>query len=776
MERAMLQARSDAKAGNRTGGVWKQQGPANIGARINAIAVHPTDENIIFAGFADGGLWKTIDGGATWNAVFDNEVVQAIGSICFDPINPDNVYVGTGDPNISGYPRGGGGMYKSQDMGKTWQYIGLKAANIISKIVIPVSNPSTIYASAMGIPFYKNSDKGVYKSTDGGATWAQVLFINDDTGVSDIVLHPTNPDLLYAVGWNRIRNSYTSLVSGPDARIWRTKDGGGSWEVLSNGLPEGDHTRMGIAIAHSNPSVIYAQYTDAVDLEFKALYKSTDGGDTWKLHTALGEKQLQGSPLGGFGWYFGKIEVNPADENDIFLLGVGLYRYQSQSDAWQSVDYTNDGSLYVHADKHDLYIRGNNLYLATDGGLYKSKVNSILEWQDIESIPTTQFYRTAYDPHVANRYWGGAQDNGTSAGNAASKDNWERYYGGDGFQMAFHPDDDQILFAESQRGNIVVSKNGGNSWQGASAGLTGSRHWDMQYIISSHDPDVMYTGTDRFLKNANGTEVDWQPISPVLTNPLSTTLIKQITSVSESPVDERILYCGTTDAMVWTSRDAGDTWDNISAGLPERYVSSIKASPTFKNTAYVTFTGYKDNDSNPHIYRTNNAGLTWTAIAGNLPPLAINDVYIYPNGLDDVLFVATDGGIYITRDGGVQWERLGNNMPLIPVFDMEYDPTDNALIAATFARGIQTYDLSQIGVQLETKTDQLYADHLEVYPTITDQYVYVKGLSDAARVAVYDANGKQILKTVGSTIDFSELSDGIYIIKAGGKSAQVVKL
>ncbi len=772
MERALVAAKINGK---RTSGFWESQGPANIGARINTISIHPNNEDIIFAGFSSGGLWKTVDGGANWRSVFENETIQSIGSICFDPLNPNIVYVGTGDPNISGYPRTGGGIYKSLDMGNTWQYIGLKSSNIISNILIPKSNPSIVYASAMGIPFYKNKDKGVYKSIDGGQNWKQVLFINDSTGVSNIVLHPTNPQVVYAIGWNRIRNNFKSTVSGPDSKIWRSKDGGEKWEVLSNGLPNGNHTRMGLAIAQSNPNVLYAQYTDDINLEFKAIYKSEDGGDNWTLHTALGEKQLSGSPLGGFGWYFGKIAVNPNDENDLFLLGISLHRYNKTLDIWEYADLSNSG-IRVHADKHDIIIKNNNLYLATDGGLYKTKLNSIQEWEDIENIPTTQFYRTAYDPHIPDNYWGGAQDNGTCSGNSASIESWERKYGADGFQMAFHPFDDQIVYAESQNGNIVVSTNMGKSWFGATNGLLGSRHWDMQYIISSHNPDILYTGTDKFYKSETGTEVEWKAISPILVNPESKSIIKQFTTLSESPIDNKILYCGTSDGMVWSTRDGGQDWVQIKNGLPLRYVSSIKASPSFKNTAYVSFTGYKDNENTPHLFKTNNIGLSWTSISGDLPPLAINDVYVYPNGFDNILFVATDGGIYITKNYGQNWERLGNNLPLIPVNDLEYDPKNNALIAATFARGIQTFNLDQIGVQLQTNTEENTASALEVFPSITAQFVYIKGVNKVDKVKVFDLSGRSIMEAKGPAIDLSTLKNGLYILNVDGVSRKVVKI
>ncbi|MBK8700869.1 MAG: hypothetical protein IPN29_15545 [Saprospiraceae bacterium] len=776
MSRAHHQALQQIKMGNRTNGSWELQGPGNIGARINSIAIHPLNSKILFAGFADGGLWRTLDGCKSWQPVFDDQIWQSIGSISFDPLNPNIVYAGTGDPNVSGYPRAGGGIYKSADLGETWTFKGLGETRIISRIAIHKSAPSTIYVAAMGTPFLKNSDRGVYKSTDAGNTWKQVLLINDSTGVSDLIIHPTNPSRLYAIGWNRIRNSNKSLVSGPDAKIFRSDDGGENWEILSNGLPTGNFTRMGICQSEGNPNVLYVQYTNANTLNLESIYKTTDGGDIWTLHTMGTDNGLPGSALGGFGWYFGKLKVNPSDENDLFLLGVGIYRYNANGGVWQDAgdnDYLKD----PHADKHDLIFSGDSIYLATDGGLYRCNLYGVPNWEDVENIPTTQFYRTAYNPHQPDSYYGGAQDNGTSSGNGATTNGWQRIWGGDGFQMAFRLDNSEVMYVETQRGNIAVTSDGGNDWDNATNGLSGSRHWDMQYIISSHDPDVLYTGTDRFYKSDVGVIPDWKPISDVLVDPSSPAIIHQFTCLSESPLDARVLYCGTSDAMVWQTRDGGNIWTRITNGLPTRYISSIKASPAKPATVYVTLTGYKDNDSKAHIYKSENYGLNWIPIAGNLPPYAINDVLIYPNGLDNILFVATDGGIYLSVNGGAFWERLGNNMPLIPVFDMDYHIENNALIGATFARGIQTFDLDQLGINLEpVQTDEnftVFTWDLESN-TVTSQ-LYLKG-EIPAKLSILDLRGKLVQSFAGTeSADIGHLLPGMYIISDGIKSVKFVK-
>lgn len=774
MEAAHRSALIKMQAGQRTDGSWKLEGPANIGARINTIAMHPTDKDILYVGFADGGLWKTTNGGRDWSPIFDNQIWQSIGSICIDPVNPNVVYVGTGDPNVSGYPRAGGGLYKSTDAGSTWKYMGLDETRIISRILVHKNAPNTVYAAAMGAPFFKHNDKGVYKSTDGGITWNQSLLINDSTGVSEIIIHPENEQILYAVGWNRVRNYKKSLVSGPDARVYKTIDGGKNWQILSNGLPQGSFTRMGICLAESDPDVVYVQYTNAQTLNLESIYKSTDGGNSFQLHTQGTENGLPGSALGGFGWYFGKIRVNPSNPNDIFLLGVGLYRYYPEEGVWRTV-LDDNSENNPHADKHDLIFRDDEMYLATDGGLYKGQLYGNPAWQDIENIPTTQFYRTAVNPHEPEFFYGGAQDNGTSVGNAEALNEWQRIWGGDGFQMAFRPDDPNVMYVETQNGNIAVTPDGGNTWDGATDGLSGSRHWDMQYIISQHNPDVLYTGTDKFYQSTSGIFPQWQAISGDLVDNSSDALIHQFTTLAESPLDPGVLYCGTSDAMVWNSIDGGLTWNRITNGLPVKYISSIKASPASISTVYVSQTGYKANDNTPHLFRSDDYGSTWVSVAGNLPPYAINDVLILPNGNDNVLFAATDGGVYITTNGGDQWERLGNNMPLIPVFDMDYDGQNNKLVAATFARGIQSFSLDQIGVGLQTgvkETTSIWA----VTPTLVKDKIELKGNFPNV-IEIWNIKGNRVGHYQNeSSIDLAHLKTGIYFVKGGAATFKIVKI
>jgi photosystem II stability/assembly factor-like uncharacterized protein len=759
---------------------WIVRGPANIGARINTIAVHPDNEDIIMVGFARGGVWRTENGGENWEPLFDDQLFLAIGDIEYDPSNPDIVYVGTGDPNISAHPGIGDGLYKSIDGGDTWEHLGLTPQRIISRVIVHPTNSDIIYVGAMGLPFERNNDRGLYRTTDGGETWEQVLFVSDQAGIIDMVMHPTNPDIIYAAGWDRIRNNQESIVEGPGSRVFKTYNGGDDWQLLDNGLPQEDIGRIGLAVTPAAPDAVFAQYV-GLNRDFYDVFRSNDTGDSWEAVDVVGE--LPG--LGGFGWYFGKIRVSPLSADDFFVLGVDLWRstnggvsYNMATPPWWFYE--------VHADKHDLvFLPSGNILLATDGGLYKSDFNNN-EWEDIESIPTTQFYRVAYNPNEPSFYYGGAQDNGTTGGPDLESD-WERIYGGDGFQAAFRPDNPLVMYAETQNGGIVYTDNGGGEWYSATQGISNSdrRDWNMQYFISPHDPDVMYTGTFRVYRSTNGVEPFWQPISEDLTDgQILADRYHVITTLDESPLVEGVLYVGTVDANVWRSDDGGNNWINISQGLPERYVTSVKASPSDANTLYVSHSGYKDNEFIPHIHRSINKGASWEDISSNLPNLAINDVYILPGHQDSVLFVATDGGVYGTMDSGESWERLGANMPYVQVYDMTWNEARNELVAGTFARSIYSYPLDSLFVEpadttimTSTGNPQFTGEQpVKLYPSPATDWINVEFENTepgrAYQMVILNANG-QLVRTIegkqqGSVkerLEISGMAAGWYTVK-----------
>jgi len=757
---------------------WTVQGPGNIGARINTVAVHPADENIILVGFSQGGVWRTTDGGQNWEPIFDDQPYPSTGDITFDPSNPETIYVGTGDPNISGYPWIGDGVWRSQDGGDSWEHLGLEEERIISKIIVHPTDPNIIYASAMGIPFVRNNNRGLYRSIDGGQSWEQVLFISDQAGITDFVMDPFDPNTLYASGWDRIRNNHESLIAGPGSKFYKSIDGGDTWTQLTNGLPMDDQGRTALAISEQTPGLLYA-LVNATNSVPQGIYRTVNGGQTWESIDISGIQ----NETGGFGWYFGDIRIDPELDEMIYILDVELWRgvvIDESTTIWETVGppwWTYE----VHADKHDLTWVNGNMYLATDGGLYRSP-DAGSSWVDMENIPTTQFYRVAYNPHEPELYYGGAQDNGTTGGNKDIINEWPRIYGGDGFQAAFHPILENVMYAETQNGNIVVSDNGGLDFFGASDGLDfdDRRNWDMPYFISPHNPDVIYTGTYRVYRSTSGVFPFFDPISEDLSDGL---ILNQryhtITTINESPVEEGKLYVGTVDANVWRSTDSGDNWENITGNLPEHYVTEIKASPDFEDWVYVTHSGYKENDFMPRIHRSKDEGDTWEDISSDLPNIAINDVYILPGHEDTVIFVGTDAGVYGTLNSGENWERLGTNMPFIPTYDLEWNIEKNTLIAGTHARSIMTYPIDSL-LFMEEPIDTVVAvreilvenEPLNIFPNpaTNEINVDIPSPNDNSLLSIYNLKGELIreIKTDNSTaskIDISNLTAGNFVVK-----------
>jgi photosystem II stability/assembly factor-like uncharacterized protein len=673
---------------------WTVQGPANIGARVNTIKVHPTNPNIIYIGYSGGGVWKTTNGGQTWNPIFDNRAFLCIGDIELDPANPNVVYVGTGDPNIGLNAAIGDGLWRSPDGGQTWEHLGLENQRIISKIVIDPTNPTRMWVATMGLPFERNNDRGVYRTTNGGQTWEQVLFVDNQTGASDLVQSPSDPNTLFAATWVRIRTNQESLVSGVASGVWKSTNGGSTWQRLGGGLPaDTSMNRVGLAIDATNGNRVVAMYAGP-NSQFHNIYETVDGGDNWTVTENLGlDLEFQR----GFAWYFGKVRVNPFNPDDIWACGVEMWRSLDGGTNWYQT--TPDWWLYeVHADMHDVaFVDANTVLIATDGGLYRSTDGGNF-WEKIENIPTSQFYRVAHNPHEPTWYYGGMQDNGTSGGNADFVAEWPRLYGGDGFQAVFHPISPDIFYFETQNGNIVGTTQGFNDIQDATFGIepTDRRFWDMPYFISPHNTDRMYTGTYRVYAG-DGHLPSWYPISEDLTDgPVVGGTFNTIASMDESPLVAGRLYVGTTDGNVWRGNTNTGEWANISAGLPDRYVSSIRASLTNPDQVYVTHSGYRDNDFTPHIHVSYNGGQTWQSAAGNLPPLAIHDV-LQPDATEpDVLAIATDAGVYATRDGGANWTRLGVGMPPVRVLHLGVNPDQRTLVAGTFARSIMTYPLDSL--------------------------------------------------------------------------------
>jgi photosystem II stability/assembly factor-like uncharacterized protein len=469
---------------------WTNQGPENIGGRINCVAVHPTDNKIILLGSASGGLFRTADAGSTWQSVFDNQSTLAMGDLAFSPSNPNIVFAGTGDPNISAYPFVGNGIYKSTDGGISWAYSGLAETRIISKVIVHPTNPNIVFAAAMGSPFERNEHRGLYKSVDGGATWTKIFYASNQAGVIDMVASVQNPSILYVSAWDRIRTNSESISSGPSCKVYRTLDGGTTWSNMS-GLPNTDNGRIGLAISPTNASIVTAIIA-MPDGDLKGIYRTTNTGGTW---TNTASPVLSQNIYNGMGWYFGKVFIAPSGET--FALGVDLWRFKNN--VWENISEM----LNVHVDMHDMAFSGNAAYLANDGGAYRSDNNGDT-WTDIESLPITQCYHVSVSPHAKGKYWVGTQDNGTIVGNKSKKDHWTTLIGGDGFKVEFVNSNKRTFFVEQQEGNILVTRDSAASFENATLGISiGDRKaWDMPYMVSSFIGQKCYAGTDKIYRSS----------------------------------------------------------------------------------------------------------------------------------------------------------------------------------------------------------------------------------------------------------------------------------
>lgn len=747
---------------------WVNEGPTNIGGRITALAIHPTNQNIIFAGCPGGGMFKSTNGGTSWTPVFDAHPYLSIACIVFDPVNPNIMYAGTGDPDTPFTVFVGNGIYKSTDGGNTWVNLGLNQMGIITQVLIDPNNTSIMYASAMGVPMVRDFNRGIYKSTNGGLNWTQVLSINNETGVSDMVMDFTNSSIIYATSWTRIRTNQESTGFSNTTRVYKTINGGTNWNIINTGLPNTKVSRFGICMSKQNANKLYVSVCDS-NYQIYNVYVTTNGGSSF---TPVGGINDLNGMYGGFGWYFGKIAVKPNNDNTILISGVEHFKS------------TNGGSSFTlnqpqwwmynpHADIHDIKFKSSTNYIiATDGGLYETFDDGV-NWNKLDDIPNTQFYKVNINPFNNNEYFGGAQDNGTMYGGAVGGiGNWTPEWGGDGFQPRLDPNNNQIRYAETQNGGLWMSTDAGANYTNYVNGIDQNdrMNWDMPYIFGSSSTSTMYTGTHRVYKNSTNPVDNWVAISPDLTDGvIFAPRFHNISCLDNSALNNQFIYAGTTDGNAWRTLNGGSTWTNVTSGLPDRYVTSIKASPNLTNNVYVSHSGYRYNEYIPHIHKSTNNGTTWTDISGNLPQVGINDLIIAP-GFENVIFAATDIGVYYTQDNGLTWSRLGNNMPYFVIWDLEYNPATQKLIAGTYARGIQTIDVSTL-LTVPPPPSALHEENgkmeLMVYPNPAQNTFKIKSEGDygSLKVSLYNSEGKLVLESnvdKNASINIQTLPSGIY--------------
>lgn len=671
-------AAAEARELPTVGGRWKNVGPTNIGGRIVSLALDPERADTLYAAAASGGLWRSTDAGQTFHSVWPDSWTQAMGAVATAP--DGTLYVGTGEPNPGGgsITYEGTGLYRSKDGGRSWQPLGLRDSGAISAITVDPANPRRIYVAAAGSLYNGGGDRGVYRSEDGGATWRRILAgANEFTGATEII---KDGDRLYAVLWDHRRRPDLRTYGGVGSGVFRSDDDGATWERLGGGLPaEGpDVGRIGLAVAGER---LYAIVNKASG-PFEGFYASADGGDTWNrtpANTDLANSQSS------FGWWFGKVWIDPRDTDHVHVAGVALLTTKDGGQTW-SADSTS-----IHVDHHAMVWdprRPGRVYLGNDGGVYRSDADGDGGWVKARHEPYTQLYSAAISPQDVTRISGGSQDNGSLRSWGGERFN--EYLGGDGEENLIDPTDVNKVIACYQYGNCFRSTDGGDTLTYFANSTTFKRrNWFTPVVHDPGDPQILYYGSEVLNRSTDG-GATWQPISPDLTggpgaDPIYTNF-GTITSIAPAS-DGRTVYVGTDDGRVWVTEDLGATWTKLAEGRP--WVTRVVVDPRNPDRVWTTHSGYRSGSPLPHVYGSTDGGTHWRDLSGNLPAAPVNDLVVARGG---ALYIGTDQGVFASFKGGGHWLRLGRGMPAVPVDDIEYDAGHRRLVAATFGRGF--YELS----------------------------------------------------------------------------------
>lgn len=745
---------------------WTLAGPINIEGRITTLAIHPSNPQIVYAGTANGGLWKSTNFCGSWISVFDNQNTSSIGAIAIDIANPNVIYCGTGESNSlrSYYP--GTGMYKSTDGGTTWTFIGLENTYSIGSIAINLTNPQIVYVAAVGSTRRKNTDRGIYKSTNGGSTWSQSLYVADSVGAIDVVLDITNTNKLFAAMWERQRREDYIKYGGPMSALYVTTNGGTNWSVVTGGFPSNasDLGRISVDICMSNPLTVYA-LTAYANGNSRGLYKSVDGGSTWSLiNASVGSSS-------NYAWFNRICKVNPGNVNVVICGGLNMERSTNGGTSFLSVGTS-------HVDQHAVAFANSNqnfIVLGNDGGVDYT-TNGGTTWSASLTLPITQFYAGEIDNNNPNTILGGAQDNGTVR--STGPFTWSEINGGDGFYCLVDYTNSQRVYASSQNGGIVRSTNGGASFLSGTSGLDLTySNWMTPFVMDKNDPLTLYCGTYKIHKTTNGMQ-NWTVISPDLSNAHVQNL-GTITTVDVSKSNPAVIYCGTDDANVWVTTNGGTNWTKIINGLPYRWVTRVAVHPDLANVCYVTLSGYKVDSTGVHVYKTTNFGSSWTSISSNLPNAPANDIIIDPASTS-TLYLATDVGVMISTNDGGSWSNYGSGIPSnVPCHDLTLHTGTRKLVVWTHGRSAFKTDVP-VGVTTINETANEYS-LMQNYPNpfnpeTTFEFSIAK--SGPVSLIIYSVTGQQVQALVNREfvpgsykVSFSaaHLPSGVYFyrLKAG---------
>jgi photosystem II stability/assembly factor-like uncharacterized protein len=758
-------------------------GPSLTTGRISDVAVDPKNPSVWYVAVSAGNLWKTENRGNTWTPIFEDYGSYSLGAVTVDPRDSNVVWLGTGENNNQRSVSFGDGIYKSTDAGKTWKRMGLESSEHIQNIVVDPRNSSIVYVTAIGPLWSSGGDRGLYKTTDGGQTWKAILSISADTGVTDLAMDPKNPDVLYAAAYQRRRAVGQLIGGGPESGLYKSTNAGQSWTKLTKGLPSVEIGRIGIAVNWRNPRTVYALVT--AQRGEGGFFRSDDAGASW---TRIGKRQApagrggaqgggRGAPAddwyrGGDPGYYNEIFVDGHDPETVWSLQTNVDRSTDGGRTWIQVAMPG-----VHVDHHEIVFDPadkNHIILGNDGGLYET-YDGMKTWRHFTNLPLSQFYRINVDnSRPFYTVCGGMQDNGTICGPSRTVNrvgirtsDWYAVGGGDGFQARIDPDDVNIVYVQSQEGNlrrldlrtgqsVAIRPNAQNTRggplpatqpQGGGGGRGGGRfgrwHWDSPLITSPHVARRIYYAGERIYRSDDRGD-SWTAISGDLTRQLdataipimgkvwprdsvafnqATTTLSTITAIDESPLLEGLLYAGTDDGVLQISEDGGANWRKVETfpGVAEHaYVTDVFASPRDANTVFVTLNNYQRGDFKPYVVRSSDRGRTWTSIAGNLPQRsgAWSIVQDHANG--NLLFAGMEFGVWVTVDGGADWVQLKGGIPTSQARDLHIQRRESDLVVGTFGRGV--YILDDYSA-LRAMTPQSLAEEARLYP-LRDAYQF----------------------------------------------------
>ncbi len=693
-------------------------GPAFMSGRIADIAINPEDPSNWYIGVGSGGVWKTENAGTTWESIFDGQGSYSIGDVTLDPNNPHTIWVGSGENHGGRHIAFGDGVYRSKDGGESWEKLGLEKSEHISTIIVHPEDSNTVWVAAQGPLWSSGGERGLYKTTDGGKTWKNVLSKGEWTGVTDIVIDPRDPDRIYAATWQRHRTVAAYMAGGPESGIHVSSDGGETWEELTKGLPDGDMGKIGLAISPQDPDVLYA----AIETNRRSggVWRSADRGASWT--------KMSDTVSGGTGpHYYQELYAHPHQFDKIYL--VSNYSQVSE-DGGKTFSGVN--MEYKHSDDHAIAFHPTDpdfILFGSDGGLYES-LDGEKTWRFIDNLPLTQFYKVAVDDaEPFYNVYGGTQDNNSQGGPSRTlnrhgirNSDWFVTLFADGHQSATEPGNPDIMYAEWQEGNLVrVDRTTGefvHIQPQPKPGEPAERfNWDSPIYVSRHDPKRIYFASQRLWRSDDRGDT-WTAISGDLTRNedrmllplmgrqwswdagwdfLAMSQYNTITSIGESPLDENVLYIGTDDGIIQTTRDGGKTWSKVPVGglpgVPDTaFVNDIRADLHDPATVYVALDNHKYGDFKPYLYKSTDYGRTWSAMVGDLPERHLVWRIVQDHVDKDLFFLATEFGLFFTVDAGASWVQLEGGAPTISFRDVTIQRRENDVVAASFGRGFFILD------------------------------------------------------------------------------------